>query len=91
MVSLTTSAAHHAAAKIQQLRADFHPQVGIVLGSGLGAFAEQLEDAITINYEDLPGFPTLTVQAVLMVTKAFIMTSLKPMYVLFVYSVVSIL
>lgn len=61
MVSLTTSAAHHAAAKIQQLRPDFHPQVGIVLGSGLGAFAEQLEDAITINYEDLPGFPTLTV------------------------------
>ena len=33
------------------------PKVGIVLGSGLGPFADSLEDAIRIPYGDLPGFP----------------------------------
>jgi xanthosine phosphorylase len=33
------------------------PRVGIVLGSGLGAVADAVEDPITIGYEDLPGFP----------------------------------
>jgi xanthosine phosphorylase len=33
------------------------PRLGIVLGSGLGAVAEALEDAVTIPYTDLPDFP----------------------------------
>jgi len=33
------------------------PQVGIVLGSGLGPFADSIENSTTISYEDLPGFP----------------------------------
>ncbi len=37
------------------------PKVGVVLGSGLHPFAEQLTDAVTIPYSDLPGFPELTV------------------------------
>lgn len=37
------------------------PKIGVVLGSGLRPFAEQLTDAVTIPYEDLPGFPELTV------------------------------
>ncbi len=29
----------------------------VVLGSGLGEYAEHLPDAVTIPYEDVPGFP----------------------------------
>jgi purine-nucleoside phosphorylase len=36
------------------------PTVGIVLGSGLGAFAESLADAIRIPYRDIPGLPVST-------------------------------
>ncbi len=35
--------------------------IGIILGSGLGDFAENLTDCIAINYKDIPGFPTSTV------------------------------
>lgn len=37
------------------------PRIGFVLGSGLGAFAEQLTDAVSISYVDIPGFPVSTV------------------------------
>jgi purine nucleoside phosphorylase len=33
------------------------PRVGIVLGSGLGDFAAQLEEPVAIPYADLDGFP----------------------------------
>lgn len=33
------------------------PRVGIVLGSGLGGLIDELEDAVTIGYAQLPGFP----------------------------------
>ena len=38
------------------------PRVGIVLGSGLGAVADAVQDATTVGYEDLPGFPRPGVQ-----------------------------
>ncbi|MGH6946482.1 MAG: purine-nucleoside phosphorylase [Kiloniellales bacterium] len=34
------------------------PQVGLVLGSGLGDYAETLKDATVVDYATLPGFPT---------------------------------
>lgn len=34
------------------------PQTAIVLGSGLGALVEAVEDAIRIPYAELPGFPS---------------------------------
>jgi purine-nucleoside phosphorylase len=37
------------------------PRVGVVLGSGLGAVADAVQDAVTIGYEELPGFPRPTV------------------------------
>jgi xanthosine phosphorylase len=37
------------------------PRVGIVLGSGLGAVADAVEDPVVVSYEDLPGFPRPTV------------------------------
>ena len=47
---------------IQDQRPGFQPKVAIILGSGLGDFADQLEDTTTINYADLLGFPKVTVQ-----------------------------
>ena len=39
----------------------FAPEVGMVLGSGLGPFGEELEEAISVDYRELPGFPVSTV------------------------------
>jgi purine-nucleoside phosphorylase len=36
------------------------PEVGVVLGSGLGAFAGEVEGAVEIPYADLPGWPRST-------------------------------
>ena len=36
------------------------PVAGIVLGSGLGQLADQIEDPVVIPYKDLPGFPVST-------------------------------
>jgi len=38
------------------------PQVAVILGSGLGNFADQIEDAVVIDYKDIPGFPVSTVE-----------------------------
>ena len=37
------------------------PVAAVILGSGLGAFAEQLIDPVTIPYETIPGFPKVGV------------------------------
>ena len=36
------------------------PKIGLVLGSGLGAFADQMSDAARIPYPQIPGFPRST-------------------------------
>ena len=41
-------------------RTDLVPLVGIVLGSGLGALADDLEDAVAIPFAELPGWPAAT-------------------------------
>ena len=41
-------------------RTDLVPEVGIVLGSGLGGLADELEDPIAIPFADLPGWPAAT-------------------------------
>ncbi|MGR6115418.1 purine-nucleoside phosphorylase [Aeribacillus composti] len=38
------------------------PEIGLVLGSGLGVLAEEVEDAVTIPYSDIPYFPVSTVE-----------------------------
>ncbi|MEM6281978.1 MAG: purine-nucleoside phosphorylase, partial [Chloroflexota bacterium] len=37
------------------------PQIGLVLGSGLGTLADELENRIVIPYSDIPGWPQSTV------------------------------
>jgi len=39
----------------------FPPAVGVILGSGLGAFADGVEEAVSIPYGDIPGFPASSV------------------------------
>ena len=46
-----------AAAQVIRARAPATPQVGLILGSGLGGFADGLGDATAIDYGDVPGFP----------------------------------
>jgi purine-nucleoside phosphorylase len=50
-----------AAAAIRKRLGKRQPTVAIVLGSGLGSFAEQAADAIRVPYNDIPHFPVPTV------------------------------
>ena len=38
------------------------PEIALILGSGLGALADDLEDRIVISYDDVPHFPTSSVE-----------------------------
>ena len=40
----------------------FHPQVALVLGTGIGALAEAIEGPTVIDYGELPGFPRSAVE-----------------------------
>lgn len=59
---MTQSLPHQAAEVIKQRLPDFTPKLGIILGSGLGKFADSIADATVIDYEDLPGFPKISVK-----------------------------
>ena len=49
------------AAEYIQSKTQLRPTIGLVLGSGLGDFADTLEDAIRIPYQEIPNFPVPTV------------------------------
>ncbi len=50
------------AASIEARIEGFKPEVGIILGTGLGAFAETIDARYIIDYHDIPGFPVSTVE-----------------------------
>ena len=50
------------AAFIRSATGDFAPEVGIVLGTGLGDFADRIETCHALDYKDIPGFPVSTVE-----------------------------
>ena len=50
------------ATRIIRARINVEPRVAIVLGSGLGGFADDFEEAVSIPYEDIPGFKRSTAQ-----------------------------
>lgn len=47
-----------AAAAVGTRLAGRRPRVAIVLGSGLGFLADELDEAVRISYREIPGFPT---------------------------------
>lgn len=48
-------------ANIIRSKINIQPEIGLILGSGLGTLAESVEDAIIIPYEDIPSWPVSTV------------------------------
>jgi xanthosine phosphorylase len=44
-----------------RMPAGFAPRAALILGSGLGVLADQMTDAVTIGFDELPGFPISTV------------------------------
>ena len=42
-------------------KTDFVPDVALILGSGLGALADEIETVATVDYHDIEGFPISTV------------------------------
>ena len=50
------------AARIIRSRTKLEPRIAIVLGSGLGGFADEFEEPVGIPYEEIPGFARSTAQ-----------------------------
>jgi purine-nucleoside phosphorylase len=50
------------AARVIRSRTSEEPKIALVLGSGLGGFADDFEEAIAIPYEDIPGFMRSTAE-----------------------------
>jgi purine-nucleoside phosphorylase len=49
------------AAALVRDRSPLRPAIGVVLGSGLGAFADALEDPVVVPFVEIPHFPASTV------------------------------
>jgi len=41
---------------------DFHPEIGIILGTGLGALAKEIKTIKSVPYSQIPNFPLSTVE-----------------------------
>ncbi len=57
-----TAAARAAAAVARERAGGLPPRVGLILGSGLGGLADQIEEATAIPFGELPGFPEPSVE-----------------------------
>jgi purine nucleoside phosphorylase len=58
---VTMPASPAEAVRVVRARSPLAPDVAVILGTGLGALAEQVESATAIPYADIPGFPLATV------------------------------
>lgn len=47
--------------QVYQEKIDFKPKVALILGSGLGDYAEQIDQKGVLEYHEIPGFPVSTV------------------------------
>jgi purine-nucleoside phosphorylase len=50
------------ATRIIRARTTVEPRIAVVLGSGLGGFADDFEEPVAIPYDDIPGFMRSTAQ-----------------------------
>ena len=53
----------HEAAEVVRARWSATPAAGIILGTGLGGLAREIDVAATVEYGDIPGFPLSTVES----------------------------
>src|SRR5688500_11991598 len=56
-------AAIDAAVSAIRARTNAMPGIALILGTGLGGLARQIERPVVIEYTDIPGFPTSTVES----------------------------
>ncbi|RUS48110.1 purine-nucleoside phosphorylase [Cohnella sp. AR92] len=61
MAQQTKQIIEEAAAYIRSLTPHV-PEIGLILGSGLGVIGDEVEDAVTIPYGEIPHFPVSTVE-----------------------------
>lgn len=54
---------HDEAVAYLKSKIDFKPQIGIILGTGLGSLVDGMEIIKSINYDDIPHFPVSTVES----------------------------
>lgn len=54
----SADAVSHSASQILERRPGFFPETALILGSGLGALADKIEDATVLPYASIPNFPT---------------------------------
>lgn len=57
-----TSAHIKEAAEFIESKTALKPEIGLIMGSGLGVLGDHLENPITIDYHDIPHFPISTVE-----------------------------
>ncbi|SFR06777.1 MULTISPECIES: purine-nucleoside phosphorylase [unclassified Paenibacillus] len=50
------------AADYIRAKSGIRPEIGLILGSGLGILADLIQDGISIPYQDIPHFPVSTVE-----------------------------
>jgi len=50
------------AAQLIRARVDLQPRVGMILGSGLGSLADEVEGAVVLPYGEIPNWPVSTVE-----------------------------
>ena len=62
MASTSLYARAEHATRVIRTRISVEPRIAIVLGSGLGGFADDFEEAVGIPYEEIPGFVRSTAQ-----------------------------
>lgn len=50
------------AAFLRELTDDYTPEIGVILGTGLGSLADDIEVEFEVSYADIPNFPVSTVE-----------------------------
>lgn len=62
MSNLINQATIQEAAQYISSKSSIQPEIGLILGSGLGVLADLIEDGVSIPYQDIPHFPVSTVE-----------------------------
>lgn len=57
----SADAAKRSADSVRARIGDVEPEIAIILGSGLGGLADDIENAVRVPFADVPGFPEATV------------------------------